>query len=302
MNKIFAFVVVILCSAINSFSQIYQKYDDGTTILINLSTTAPVSRSAFGDKLRMWQVRPPNTNKLVRYITNDNSGYRVGYTLEYESLNNNQFKVSIFPPDDSVSNFPFKTKYELRKLSNYPKDIVINDGDIIVLDLLENNSKDVKAQDKILLTKKALNSRNYFGDLEKPKDFSIDEIKLHLTEFEVKLNDEKLKQKSRYDVKGNILAFHFKNKGKIFLSLLPHQELNFKRIGIISGKYISFKINNDSYQIVSSSYIWDNDDEEVKWNLWGFYIPEEKLKDKVPDDLDYKGEIINQLTKNDLER
>lgn len=301
MNKLFIFVFV-LCSAITSFSQIYQKYDDGTIILINLDTTAPVAKSAFGDKLRMWQVRPPNTNKLVRYITNDNSGYRVGYTLEYECLNNNRFKVSIYPPDDSISNFPYKTKYELRKLSNYPKDIIINDGDVIVLDLLENNSKNIKAQDKILLTKQSLSSRNYFGDLEKPKDFSIDQIKLYLTEFEVMLNGEKLKQKSLFDVKGHILAFHFKNKGKVFLSLFPHQEFNFKKIGTISGKVASFKINSDSYRITSGSSIWDNnDDEETKWTLWGFYIPEDKLKDKVPDNLDYKGEIINKLTKRELE-
>lgn len=304
MNKIIL-VLIILCGAMNQYSQIrYQKYDDGTNIVINLETTSPMIKSNFGDKLRMWQDRIPNTNKLLRYITNDNSGYRIGYILEYESLNENQFKVSIYPPDDSVSNFPFKTKYELRELNNYPKNIIVNDKDIIVLDLLENNSKEIKAQDKIFLTKKGLVRRNYFGDVEQPKDFSVNDIKLHLMEFEITINGETLKQKSGYDVKGHILAFHFKNRGKIFLSLLPQKEFKFQKIGTVSGNYLSFKTNNDAYQIISGSSIWDDEDEdnEVKWNLWGYYIPEERLKDKVPDNLDYRGEIINKLTKSDLEQ
>ena len=294
MNKIILIGLILLFS-INYYGQIYQKYDDGTTILINLNTTQTINEANFGDKLRMWQIRPPKTNRLVRYITNDNSRYCVGYILEYEIIDDKRFKVSIKPPDFANDEFPFKAKYEFRTLKKYPDNIIVNDGDIIVLDLLENATKDVKTQDLIMLTKKPLTEANYFSELEPPKDFQINDIKLRLEEFKVSINGIPLQQKSLYKVEGHILAFHFKNKGEIYLSLFPQKGYNFQKVGTIDGKELSFKMNNDTVKIVSGPYIWNS--EEVKWNLWGYYIPEEQLKEKVPDSLDYQGRIINKMTK-----
>lgn len=290
-GKIF-FVILILAFSINHYSQVIQKYEDGTTILINLDTTQPVTEADFGDKLRMWQIRPPNMNRLVRYITNENNKFYIGYTLDYEIVGDKKYRVSIKPIDRDHDLFPYKSKYQFKELKKYPDEILVSDGDIIVLDLLENSTKEIKTQDLILLTREPLTERNYFSDLQKPKDFQINDIKLRLEEFNISING-KPSQKSLFKVEGHILAFHFKDKGEIYLSLFPQKGYNFQRVGTVDGKVMSFKINNDTYEITSGPYILD--DEEVKWNLWGYYVPEEKLKDKVPDSLEFKGKVINRM-------
>lgn len=294
-NKLLLLILltIILVFSINQYAQIYQKYEDGTTILINLNTTQPINEATFGDKLRMWQIRIPNMNRIVRCITNENSGFYIGYILDYEIVGEKKYKVSIKPIDRANDPFPYKSEFHFRELKQYPGDIIVNDGDIIVLDLLENSTKEIKTQDLILITKEPLTSRNYFSDLQKPKDFQINDIKLRLEEFKVLMNGIPLQQKSLFKVEGHILAFHFKDKGEIFLSLFPQKGYNFQRVGTVDGKVMSFKMNDDTYEINSLLYILD--DEEVKWNLWGYYVPEEKLKDKVPDSLEFKGRIINRM-------
>ena len=296
MSKIL-FIIWILIFSININSQTYQPFEDGTRVYINLKTSSPLVESDFSDKLRMWQAGTKNANRLERYITNDNSKLCIGYILEYQVVNNSQFKVSLKAPNFEKSEFPFKSSYQYKELKKYPEDIIVNDGDVIILDLLENAKKDFKAQDLIVITKNPLKNHNYFSNLESPKDFKLNDINLHLEEFTVSINGSPLKQKSLYDVKGHIIAFHFKNKGEIYLSLFPQKGYNFQKIGTVDGSVMTFKINGDLYKIVSSPYIWvgDSDSDEVRWNLWGYYVPEEKLKDKVPDSLDYKGRILNSM-------
>jgi hypothetical protein len=276
-------------------AQVYEKYEDGTTIFINLRTTPPINEGNFGDKLRFWQIRPQKMNRLIRYITNENNGYYIGYLLDYEIINEKQFRVSIKSPDSIDYEEPFKGKFKKRLLTNYPGEIIVNDGDIISLDLLATPGQEVKTQDLILLTRTPLTNRNYFSRLEEPKDFQINDIKLRLADFKVSINGISLKQKSFYDVQGHILAFRFKGRGEIYLSLFPQKGFNFQKVGTVDGKILSFKIANDTFQIESSSYIWNSN--EVRWNLWGYYIPEEKLKDKVPESMDFQGRVINNLRK-----
>lgn len=288
-------VWVLFVFAIQSKAQIYQKYEDGTTILISMRTTPSVTVGDFADKLTFWQERPLNMNRLVRYITNENSGFSVGYVLDYEIINEKQFKVSFKSPESINFEFPFKNKYEKKSLKNYPNEIIVDDGDIIALDLLESPEKEVKTQDLIFFTKKPLTDRNYFSELEEPKDFLINDIKLRLQDFKITINGIPLKQKSVYRVEGHILAFRFKNRGEIYLSLFPQKGYDFQKVGTIDGKAMSFKVNNDIFKVSSLTYIWSSDD--VRWNLWGYYIPEEKLKEKLPDSLDYQGRFLSSMPK-----
>lgn len=295
-SKILYLVLFMFVFSIQIKAQVYDHFEDGTTIYISMRTISPITGGVFADKLRFWQIKIPNRNRLVRYITNENGGFSVGYVLDYEIINEKQFKVSIKSPGSVNFEFPFKGKLENRTLKNYPPDFIVDDGDIFALDLLESPGKEAKSQDLILLTKKWDKNRNYFSGLEEAKDFQINDIKLRLEEFKITINGIPLPQKSFYKVEGHILVFRFKNRGEIYLSLFPQKGFDFQKVGTIDGKAMSFKVNNDIFKITSISYIWNSDD--VKWNLWGYYIPEEKLKEKLPDSLDYQGRFLNSMPKS----
>jgi hypothetical protein len=158
---------------------------------------------------------------------------------------------------------PDYSDYTAKSLPNYPEDFIVNDGDTITLDLLENPETNTKITDVIKISSKSDNFEYYFSDDRPVKDFSIEDIHLRIETPDIYINEKKYRTKST--IAGNINWIYIHGKGRFIFSFKPQLEYNFQKIGIIQNNKLSFEYNGDKYEFVSKSPILGSGG---KWNLW----------------------------------
>lgn len=251
--------------------------NNGTTVLIKTETN-PADDSAKS----LGNIYTSNSGNLVhRIMTDKKNKIYFGYDLLVEKQDKSErFKVSFKPlskkPFDfgkdntNVSGFNYYSQFEdfkEKKLPNYPKDIVIEDGDTLTLDLLENPKTKTKISDLIKIVSNSSDFGYQFITEDKPaRDFSFEDIMLRLVKPKININDK------RYDtggsVAGNVNWIYIHGKGRFIFSFHPQPEYSFQKIGVIQDNKILFKFNGDKYEFVSEAPILG---QGGKWNLWVMY-------------------------------
>ncbi len=209
-------------------------------------------------------------NIIHRVMIDRKSKIYFGYDLEVFPLEDNkQFEILIKPlsvkdVSSVVSRIGNSNDLTLRSLPKYPEKLTIQDGDTIVLDILENPQTKEKVSDFIRVTRSKQKSFTYSSNNEKPKDFTINDVQLSLTGFETYVNDEKVKF-SGGGMSGSIIWTFFPNKGRFILSAVEQSSPNFQKIGLIDDKTITFNYEGVNYKFVSNNPVLGSGG---KWNLW----------------------------------
>jgi hypothetical protein len=253
--------------------------DNGTTVLIKTQMTPPGdSKSSLGN------IYSSNSGEVVhRIMTDKENKIYFGYDLLVKKQEKSEkFKVSFKPlskkPSDfgknntKVNGFNYYSQFEdfkEKKLPNYPKDIIVEDGDTITLDLLENPKTNTKISDLIKIVYKSSDfGYQFITEDGSAKDFSLEDVMLRIVRPEISINDKKYTTGG--SVAGNINWIYIHGKGRFIFSFMQQPEFNFQKIGIIQDNKISFEYNGDKYQFISESPILG---QGGKWNLWVMHDP-----------------------------
>jgi hypothetical protein len=158
--------------------------------------------------------------------------------------------------------------YTARPLPNYPADIVVEEGDTITLDLLENPETNTKIADIITINNKSADSVFYVSSGKEVKSFTIDDVYLKMETPDIYINGQKYATNST--VAGNINWIYIEGKGRFIFSFKPQPRYDFQQIGVIRGEKISFEHGVDKYEIVSKSPVLGSGG---NWNLWVMHDP-----------------------------
>ncbi len=179
-----------------------------------------------------------------------------------------------------ITEFPPATKY--------PDSTIINDGATLALDVLVNPQTGVKIVDLIKVSSEAKQSAEKIADeqQQQARDFSPDAVKLSLKNFKVLINDQQFNAAENPvamgSVTGTIIWLYLPERGRFIFSLEPRAGYDFRKIGVIEGSKISFKINGDSYELVSTASIFggaissggSGGVDSGSWNLWVLHEPD----------------------------
>jgi hypothetical protein len=122
-------------------------------------------------------------------------------------------------------------------LPGYPPPQTVYVGDTIALDLMENRSTGQKIVDYI-----RIQSRAHLGS---PRDFSVEDAELHISQPKVTLYGKALETEER-DVTGPIVWFTLPNRGRYVLSIAPHPTLGFVKAGEIRADSLTFTLGGDT--------------------------------------------------------
>lgn len=267
------------------------KLSNGITVFVKTEIQPTESQEGLGNIYSSH-----SGNVINRILTDKKNMIYFGYDLLIEKMDEEgKFKVSIKPLStkpkvvmgsvkigtsanssvgNSVAIHPKKESlgfddFVAKELPNYPKNIIIEDGDTIKLDLLVNPQNNSKISDSIQITTKD-ESFNYSYSIgsKTTKDYSINDVLLQITRPQIYINDKEYKTGS--SVAGNINWTYISGKGRFIFSVKPQLGYNFQKIGVIRNNEISFEYNGDKYRFVSKSPILGKGG---NWNLWVLYDP-----------------------------
>lgn len=153
--------------------------------------------------------------------------------------------------------------FTAKSLPNYPDDIIVDDGDTITLDLLENPTTNTKISDVIKIIYKSGQFDFQITDDKPAKDFTIQEVMLRIEKPDIYINEKKYKTGAT--AAGNINWIYIHGKGRFIFSFEMQPGYNFQKTGVIKDNKISFEFNGDKYEFVSKSPILGSGG---NWNLW----------------------------------
>jgi hypothetical protein len=179
---------------------------------------------------------------------------------KYVTLSNSPGVDFHKPPVEVIETDKFAT----RSLPKYPDDMLVEDGDTITLELLENPQTKIKISDVIKIAAATAKGGDIFSDKKPPRDFTIDDVELQLTKLEVFVNSEKIGIGGG-GMSGANIYIYLPDKGRFIMSPFPRKGFNFQKIGIVENNKISFTFNGDNYKFVSATPVLGLGG---KWNIW----------------------------------
>lgn len=277
-----AFSALITCCficvfAVRAKAQLRTMRLDNTDISVTLKTQKIAPNSGGTQKLvdnLYTQMYVGNDKAIPRVIADPESGSYFGYDLEvsFDSVTR-KISLSIKPLSinpNLIMEKPLKD-LALKALPNYPNALVVEDGDTVVLDILEDPRTKVKIVDTISVR---ILSPNTVTPKAKPddqadvsqstKDFAPETLRvMQLTDVRIFVNGSEVANPG--GLSGPIMYFYVPEKGRFIFSLLPQKGYGFQRIGTLEGNEISFTTNGDTYKLVSSLPIVAA---TGRWNLW----------------------------------
>ncbi len=284
-NKLFfyAFIFYCLLCAFSSKTRAQDatiRFNDiGLSIAFKAEKVFPNSnrKNVLDDKFYSQMYVEKDGNKtLHRIISDRDGGLYFGYDLKVDfNSATGKFNLSIKPLSITpIMEKPLKD-LAVGSLPNYPETLVVEDGDTITLDILEDPLTKVKIVDvikvKIVGAKdiraQNLNIENSAAASKPSQDFTPEILQMmKLTNVKIFVNGAEVANPG--SLSGQIMYFYIPEKGRFIFSLAPHKGYNFQKIGTVENNEISFAVNGDSYKLVSSSPVLVAGG---SWSLWVLY-------------------------------
>jgi hypothetical protein len=273
-DKIFLLLVMLALSAAHSYAQAPELSSESEVngVAVSFWTMSKVSTSTSSK----------NGKHVERVLINNSTGIYVGYSFTVEQLDGStKLKVTISPlPETAIDRlrekpwmkdfqkrWPNRTSFEPSPLPRFPEPQVIDVTEVIKLPLWVNPETGAQMGDEI---------RFALPMLKPVRDFSLDDVKLKLSNHRLIINGEvRSGNHAQRDISGPLPFFFVPGKGRFILSLVPHEGYNFQKIGVIEDYKISFSYGGDNYEWVSQlpvlnrydkCYLWVMHDESFQAN------------------------------------
>ena len=215
-------------------------------------------------------------NGFQRILFDEINRVLFGYSLKVKRNEiDSKFVISFEPLTETAfdalnDKFPAgsdgKPRFRLLTLPPISAPQTLADGETVALDLLVNHQMGIKITDRVRVAA----NRDKLNEFP-VKDFTLKDVHLAARGSYLKINDDSFavgNRMRRYD--GSLLWFYVPEKGFFAVSLEPREGYDFRRIGILHGNKISFRLGDDEYQWTSSEAFLPI---EGVWRLWILHVP-----------------------------
>jgi hypothetical protein len=154
--------------------------------------------------------------------------------------------------------------------------------DVIAVDLLVNHQSSQRIVDYIVIQGPSQTwsfdrfnaplRREFAYTPGTPRDFSVEDASLKLTEPRVSVNGkvDDATTRSVGEISGATVWFYLPNRGRYILSLAPHPELGFRKAGEVRGTSLNFTFGTDKFTLNSARTIAPGD---APFNLYVLQDP-----------------------------
>ncbi|MCA1622216.1 MAG: GWxTD domain-containing protein [Acidobacteria bacterium] len=265
----------------------------GVSVIFKVETSSSEATKQSSDSLYYTSYDETEKESRVHRVLADRaSGAYFGYDLIVESTSvPAKYKISIKPLSINPPKEMRMNDLTLRLLPKYPAEMIVEDGDTIALDILVNSQTQVKIVDLIKVTTKKPQEASSFsfgtargsgfnpssssvaksGSIDKraARDFTPNDVTLRLTAPKLLVNGAVgAFPGSNWNggmIEGSIIFLYVPGKGRFVFSLFPHDNFNFQKDAVIENNKITFRSDNERYELISKAPIVNNGG---NWNLW----------------------------------
>ena len=293
MKQALYLALIVFIFATQSFPQeTVTNFESEITLALMEKTIPPTSSQDFF--LDTYVMQHIKSNKIERAIVDKENKVVFGYKLKViETDNRRKFEVIIESDNNPLKGYPPFKDFERKSLKDIPRKLTINDGDTIVLDLLQNPKTMGKIQDLIKVTRERKTTSGYFSEFVRPKNFTLNDLSLQLVDFKLYLDDKLLEERPR-SIVAPVVAPYIKGLGTFVLSPIEGTTGQLSKIGVIDDNKIIVKYKGKLLRLEATSSILGK---PGKWNLWGKFEPEtEKQRKKFDVKTDDQGNSYVEIS------
>jgi len=216
-----------------------------------------------------------DSTAIHRVWVDKKAGTYFGYDLHIEPMPNGKtFRLSfgtLSVPLDPLSNSagvgararssngtgsPSVTEFRQLGTMRFPDPLEIEDGDTVSLDVLINPQTGVKLIDLITVSSNG-QSANTSRVIGQPHEFRLEDIAMTVQRPQVLINGKLAAgdESGVLSCSGELLYFYLKGRGRFVFSIKPHDDYGFQKIGEIKNNKISFTVDGDYYEWISTAPI-----------------------------------------------
>jgi hypothetical protein len=152
----------------------------------------------------------------------------------------------------------------------YPAPQVVEEGEAFSLEIAVNRRTGVKLVDLLMVSRDPLKIQQFAEDQYPAREFTIDDVHMMLSTKELLLNGDPI-PKMGGTVSGPILFFTIPDRGRYLLSFRPHEGYAFRKAGVILVNKMTFTIDGDRFELVSTKPVMGDGG---KWDLWVLHEPD----------------------------
>jgi len=256
------------------------RFASGVIIAVKAETIPPQSNGESGN----FVANSSSGDIMHRVISDPKGKVYFGYDLKaVREPQPNTFRVSIRPLSVKAELLLKTSGFRSQTVKKYPEDVVVEDGDTINFETLENPSTGVKVVDLIKVTTEDRKFGTYFAERMEAKDFTVDDVDLRLDRPVILCNDEKIQTNA--GASGHLVWVYIRGKGRFIFSFTPQPDQNFQKIGVIEDNKILFDHDGVSYQVINKTPVLGSGG---KWNLWVRIDPAYKPEVEPPTEQPYQ--------------
>jgi hypothetical protein len=131
-----------------------------------------------------------------------------------------------------------------------PKPLQILDGQCAEIDLATSKDGYVKAVASLQITKYERRLSDIPASTAEPHDLTLDALQLRVTEAQFFKNNLRIAEHAGGTIRSTLVAY-LPGVGRVFFSLIPQNDADFKKAAVIEHNRVIFDIGSDHYEIAS---------------------------------------------------
>lgn len=213
---------------------------------------------------------------IHRVLVDAGGKYIFGYDLLIQAVAASKtFNIAVKPLDFQIENKLLRRSHNGRfariaTLLQSSEPQILDDGDSFTLDLLVNSKTGVKIVDSVRVS---FDRPNLGEDNPNtlPRDFTLDAVALTVSDYRLLIDGNLVAAgKPGTNFAGALIWCYVEGHGRFIFSLVPREDYQFQKVGIIKENRIEFTVKGKHYEWFSSSPILPNGG---TWNVWVLHDP-----------------------------
>ena len=180
-----------------------------------------------------------------RFLTDTTAKKYFGYDLSLQSEPGGTFQVAFHPLSVSAEKLRLAPAdaWSLLSLPRLPSPQIARSGDTIAVDLFVHPGTGQRIVDYLFIQDERTVVRLPSGA---PRDYTIDDVPMTLSKMRLTVNGKSVDEWGG-GMSGTAVFFYLPRHGRFVFTLVPHEELGFRKAGEVRGNALTINRGSDTF-------------------------------------------------------